>query len=357
VIALYCPDLPPTPGGVSDHTLALARALEAMGHPPAVFGRRGDAALFAPLPCRVGMRPGNVAGAARAHGARTVVVQYVPFLFARRGVSLALVMGLRRMARQGLRLAVIVHEPYVPFTRLVWLLTGWPMRWQFAYLMRLATHVYTPVPRFAELARRFTRPDAHVRVAPVGATLPISRLSREEARRALGLEDAPVAIGVFSPAASGFAHDWVVAAARRLERRPEVVWVMFGFGSDRLPPGYPAGENVVRLGRCDALAIGRVMRALDIAVAPYVDGLTLRRTGAMLALAHGVPTVSSTGPLFDSQLAGIAACESSPEAFAARVERLVTSPSDRAAVARRSAGYDAVASGHVLARQLAADLT
>ena len=75
MIGLYSPDLPPTLGGVSDHTLALARALAAQGGPPAVLGKSGDPALFAPLPCAVDLGPLDVASAARRLGVHVLVVQ------------------------------------------------------------------------------------------------------------------------------------------------------------------------------------------------------------------------------------------------------------------------------------------
>jgi len=356
VIALYCPDLPPVPGGVADHTLVLARALERLGAPPAVLGRRGDPAWFAPLDCRTGLRPGDVAGAARGAGADTVLLQYVPFLFARRGVSPALVAGVRAINRSGLRLAVLVHEPFVPFTRLPWLVTGWPMRWQLACILRHSSVVYAPVPRYEQIARHFAGPRAAVRLAPVGATLPISCAPREQARRALGLGDADVAIGVFSPGAAGFLSEWVGSAARRLAARPEVVWVVFGFGSERLPATFPAGARVLRLGPLEPDGPGRAMRALDVALSPYVDGLTMRRTGAMLALAHGVPTISSTGHLFDPQLEALAACPSDAGAFAAAVERVALDAGARKELAGQAAAYGRTASVEVLARIIIADL-
>lgn len=356
MIALYCPDLPPVPGGVADHTLVLAHALERLGAPPLVLGLRGDASRFAPLACRTGLRPSDVAAAARAGGAGAVLVQYVPFLFAPRGVSPALVVGVRAMARAGLRVGVMVHEPYVPFTRLPWLVTGWPMRWQLAAILRRAAFVYAPVPRYVEIARGLAGSGTAVRLAPVGATLPVSPAGRDEARRALGLHERAVAVGVFSPAASGFLDRWVGAAAHRLKRHRDVVWVVFGYGSERLPDTFPPEANVLRLGALEPEAAGRAMRALDLAVAPYVDGLTLRRTGAMLALAHGVPTVSSRGHLFDPQLEALAACPADEDAFAAEVERLVADPTARRGLAQRAAGYADVASVDVLARIISSDL-
>ncbi|HVO35803.1 MAG TPA: hypothetical protein VMT21_09575, partial [Gemmatimonadales bacterium] len=344
MIGLYSPDTPPVPGGVSDHTLVLARALEAQGHPPVVLGGRGDPALFAPLACRTGVTPLTLAAAARELGVTALLVQYVPFLFARRGVSPAICRGVSLVKREGVRVAVFVHEPYVPFTRLPWLVTGWPMRWQLRFILRRAAFAYAPVPRFVEIAQRYARPETSVRLAPVGATLPVARESRAQARQALGLADGTIAIGVFSPAAAGLLLDWVDRARAALEDRADVVWVCFGFGSERLPRETGSGDRLLRVADHEPGAVARTMRALDLAAQPYVDGLTMRRTSAMLALAHGVALVSSTGPLFDPRLAALAACEDTAEVFAARLVRLVDDAGERAALTARSAGYAELAS-------------
>ena len=355
MIGLYSPDLPPVPGGVSDHTLALARALEAQGGPPAILGLGGDAALFAPLPCALGLEPRDLADAARHLGVHVVVVQYVPFAFARRGLSPALCFGLERVRRAGVAVAIVVHEPYVPFTRIPWLVTGWPMRWQLAWLLRLSCCAYAPLPRYVDICRRWAPPTTRVSLAPIGATLPVSTVPRAEARRALGLDERTVAIGVFSPAAAGFAHRWIDRAVAAFDGRSDVQWVTFGFGSTTDRWTVP-GPNVIRLGPGDAVALGRAMRAVDIAAAPYTDGLTMRRSGAMFALANGVPTVSSTGHLYDPALGRIAACEPTPDAFAARLVALAGDPAARAALAERAKGYWDIASIEVLARQLLTDL-
>ncbi len=356
MIGLYCPDVPPIPGGVADHTLVLARALEVLGHPPAVLARRGDPGRFTPLPCRTGLTPLGLWRAVRDLNVSALLVQYVPFLFARRGVAPSLCWGLSRVASAGVPVAVFVHEPFVPFTRLPWLVTGLPMRWQLRCILRRAAIVYAPVPRFVEIARRYARASRPVRLAPVGATLPSSAATRAEARRALGLANGTVAIGVFSPAASGFLLEWVDRARAALAGRRDVVLVSFGFGSERLPASAPTGAPLMRVTDHDAVTVAQTMRALDLAMAPYVDGLTMRRTAAMLALAHGIPVVSSTGQLFDPKMAELAVCESSAGAFADRVARLVDGHADRADAARSAARYGATASVEALARLLVADL-
>jgi len=355
VIGLYSPDLPPDAGGVADHTLALARALEAAGGPPAVLGHHGDPALFAPLRCAIGLEPRDLLDAARELGVGSVVVQFVPFAFARRGLAPGLCLGLRRVARAGIAVVMIVHEPYVPFTRIPWLVTGWPMRWQLRWLLRLSSRAYAPVPRYVDICRHYANSATPVALAPIGATLPVSTVARADARRGFGFDERTVVIGVFSPAAAGFAHGWIAAAAAALERRAEVQWLVFGYGSTTDRWTVP-GANVTRVGPGGAADLGRAMRAVDLAAAPYTDGLTMRRSGAMFALAHGVPTVSSTGHLYDPALGQIADCEPSAEAFAARLVELVGDPQRRAALAERAKGYWSAASVEVLARRLLADL-
>src|SRR5262249_30581407 len=50
-------------------------------------------------------------------------------------------------------------------------------------------------------------------------------------------------------------------------------------------------------GVIDACAVSAALRACDVLVQPYPDGITTRRTSAMAGLQHGVPTVTTTGAL------------------------------------------------------------
>jgi hypothetical protein len=353
-LAVYCPDVPPVPGGVSDHTLVLSRALEARGRPPVVLARRGEPSAFSPLECITGLEARDVPGEAARHGVTTLIIQYVPFLFARFGVSPALWLAADALAADGIEIVIILHEPYVPFTRLPWLVTGWPQRWQLRHLVRRATRVYTPTPDFAKIARRFAGPDTRVSVAPVGALLPLSSLPRDASRRELGIPADRVVIGVFSPAASGFARDWVRTAAERLRSRPDVTWLLLGNGADT--GVLPAGPNVMALGRLDAAPLARALRAVDVAAQPYEDGLTMRRSAAMLLLANGIATVSSSGEHLDPACAAVAACEGTAETFAKRVEQLVVDPAVRAQYAAHAAAARHLWSVDVMADAIVADV-
>jgi hypothetical protein len=360
-LALFSPDVPGAAGGVADHTLALARALAGSGVAVSVFAGRGDPARFAPIPCRLGIGPGphggrDLAGALAEAGADWLFVQYVPFLYARLGVAPGLVTALRRVRRAGIRIAVFVHEPFVPFTRLPWLLTGGPQRLQLRALLRLADRAYAPVPAWVARLSAWATAGAPVALAPVGATLPVSGLSRETARARLGLQGGEVAIGVFSPGANAFREDWIVEARRATRHADGMRWLLFGNGSAALGERL-ADPSVTALGTLAPAGIADVMRALDVALAPYRDGLTLRRTAAMLALAHGVATVSSTGHLWDPSLAALASCPPSGAAFVAEVTRLARDGAARAALgAAGLEGYRRLASVEALADLLIRDL-
>jgi hypothetical protein len=258
--------------------------------------------------------------------------------------------------RVGLPYAVFVHEPFVPLTRLPWLVTGPLQRIQLWALLRGAVHVYAPVPGFVDAISGYATTGIPVSGAPVGASLAVSGIAKDVARRQLSLPGDSVLIGVFSPAASGFRRDWVAQAAERLADRDDVTWVIYGSGSDLRARGEPDGPGVRRLGTLPAERAAMVARSLDLALAPYSDGLTLRRTGAMLAIASGVATVSSTGHLFDTMMHELARCEADPVSFAAAVTELVDDASKRELLALRTRRYAELASVEALALKLAGDL-
>lgn len=334
-IALYCPAVPPERGGVADHTALLARALASAGADVVVLGRTGAAldGIETVLGVKALGEHGLAASVART-GAGFVLVQYVPFLYARFGLAPSLVMGLRALRGVGVRLGLFVHEPYVPFTRLPWLFTGWPMRWQLKALLRAADVVCAAVPAFLEAARESARGDAQLLLLPIGSTIPVVPGSRAAARQALGLDAAEIAVGVFSPGASGLRRDWVCRAASALRERP-VRWVFFGRNAETPPPGFPAGVPAKCLGWVEPAKASEIFRALDIAAQPFEDGLTLRRTSAMAALAHGVPLVSSRGALFDPSLDGAAVCAPTADEFVASLGRLARTPALRETQGRR----------------------
>lgn len=270
-VAILSPGFPLVPGGVTDHTARLKANWEAAGHNVRVIG---DPAVGAE----------QLARDLRQDGVTAVLIQYVPFLYGRRGVSSFPRTLARSAVRLGLRVTTFVHEPWVPPTRLPWLVLSPIQRRQLRNLMRASDTVVTAVPAWKQML-------AADEIVHVGSTL-------GEAPRP-GQSELLEAAVVFSPFAAGLDWDWIAAAAAAL-------------GNDLIVVGASAVEMrthpiVKRYARRSWEYLGRlpehdVLIALAHArliLAPFVDGLTARRTSAMAALSTGARVLSNTGPLFD----------------------------------------------------------
>src|SRR5262249_40312585 len=94
-------------------------------------------------------------------------------------------------------------------------------------------------------------------------------------------------------------------------------------------------------GRIDAAEVSAALRACDVLIQPYPDGITTRRTSAMAGLQHGVPTVTTSGMLTEAMWAdsgAVALVEvTDAPAFADAVSRLLHDTTAAQALGRRGA--------------------
>jgi glycosyltransferase involved in cell wall biosynthesis len=277
-VVIISPGFPAVRGGVTDHTGRLVRQWTAAGHDVRVWSER-----------RGGAR--SLVTDWRDEGRRAILIQYVPFLYGRRGLSTFP----RRLARAGraagLTAGVFVHEPWVPRTRVPWLVLSPLQRWQLLRLLDACDLAFTAVPAWRVLL------DGRPELIPVGSTLGDPPAQPEGA-----LVPAPV---VFSPFAAGLNWEWIVAAAREIGAAPRLTVVGATWEEARRhhsagPYADPTWDWRGRLPAEEVL--GLLMRA-RVVLAPFTDGLTSRRTSAMATLSVGTRMVSSTGPLFDERLA------------------------------------------------------
>jgi len=277
-VAIVSPGYPGQRGGVTDHTARLVRHWTAAGAQPAVLGScEGD--------------PARIAEQWRAQGVRAILIQYVPFLYGRRGLS----RFPRRLATEarsaGLRVGVFVHEPWVPRTRLPWLVLSPLQRRQLLRLLDACDTSFTPVPAWRDLL------GGNVHLVYVGSTLGDPPTTPGPAP----LLSAPV---VFSPLASGLQWDWIVAAARAIGGRPALTVLGADWETARRHPivRHWADPTWDWRGYLDASAALSLLSRAPVVLAPFIDGLTGRRTSAFAAASVGPPVISSRGPLFDPAL-------------------------------------------------------
>jgi glycosyltransferase involved in cell wall biosynthesis len=83
--------------------------------------------------------------------------------------------------------------------------------------------------------------------------------------------------------------------------------------------------------------VSALLRACDLLIQPYPDGITTRRTSAMAGLKNGVATVSTHGPLTETIWSESCAVALAPVGdaaqFARTVDRLLNDAAARHALA------------------------
>lgn len=302
-IGIVSPGFPEHPGGVTDHTARLRRHWNDAGHEVEVLGTRDET-------------PQAVADRWRVEGVEAVLIQYVPFLYGRWGISRFPGQVARAARARGMRTTLFVHETWVPPTRLPWLVLGPLQRRQLRQLLPRVDAAVTPVPAWARQLRRGTQ------VVYVGSNLGEAPPGITTSRPLPG----PV---VFSPFAAGLRWEWIAAAAEAIGAERLLVVVGADAEETRAHPVVgrwyrPEWDCHGRLPPEDVLSI---LARARLVLAPFVDGLTGRRTSAMTALSAGAPLLSCSGHLFDPLFAtGPVPCPNTQAEFVATARALWRDP-------------------------------
>jgi hypothetical protein len=272
-------------------------------------------------------------------GTDVLVVPYNPFMWARWGFAPHLLADVARVrgASSRPRIALVVHEPYVPINSVRSLVMGSWQRAQLAALLLLADARFASIEVWATKFGRF-RPVAHL---PSGSTLPTAGASRESVRSALGL-DGSLVFATLSTGHPTHLTAYVELALRRLAGRdgqPPVAFLQLGAGSAHVD--VPSGIRVEMPGRVDADRLAALLSSADILMTPFVDGVSTRRTSYLAGLQQGVAVVGTSGPLTDPMLTGRGlelVPVGNPTAFAVRVDELAMDAQrrERVAVAGRN---------------------
>jgi len=305
-VQIVFPTLPPATDGIGDYTARLAAELAGGGDEVAVLtGRdeRGGAADPIPGVAVLPLFSRDTRSSVRAvvdHVARTrpdwLLLQYNPFSYGRWGLNLSVpaVLEAVRRGAAGTRVAVMVHEAYVPIDRPKFAVMAAWQRWQFRRIGRSAHVLLLSMARFVDdFAGRF--PQARLVHSPVGSNLPRAPVDPATARAALGIEPDACVLGMFGTAHGSRLFDWVAASARRLtESGRRVVVVYTGTGPDHTR-NQLAGLHVIADGPLPAPAASARLAASDVYVAPFVDGVSSRRGSFIAGLSHGLATVSTVG--------------------------------------------------------------
>ncbi|MEZ4700860.1 MAG: hypothetical protein R2834_11060 [Rhodothermales bacterium] len=329
---LLYPILPPVVDGIGDYTCCLAMTL-APGHRVTIWSNQDAYSPIEGVTIRSAyeidsprhMRP--LVGAVLSEPPDWLVVQYNPFSYGKWGFNPALPAAIRRIRKgaPGVRVALMVHEPFVPITDWRSLVMGSWHRWQLRALMALSDVVFFSIAPWAETFKR-KLPRKRVEHLPVGSNIPNERTSRAAARQALGIGKDELVAGVFGSAHPsrmlGFVRRALEAMAAEGHR---VRLLSIGTAGERLRKEVGGSIRITDTGVLPAASVSAHFSAMDIYLSPFRKGVSTRRGSFIVGLQHGIATVGTTGEHTDAMLR-----EASGRAF-------MLSPDDDAAAFARNA--------------------
>jgi len=371
--AVLTGEYPPDPGGVSDYTRLVARGLAAAGDEVRVFAPpqrgKGDAAdpgvAVHRLPGRFGPRSLTELGQLLVREPRPdrILLQYVPHAFGFKAMNLPFALWVARRLRRAAPVWVMFHEVVTPFRW--WPVThavlGAVTRVMARLVAGAADRVFVSIP---DWGRRLGRLSPRARPAewlPVPCTLDANPDPADAAAaRGRYKPDRGFLVGHFGTFGSPIAGLVGPAAAELLGLSSGVTVLFVGRGSDRFRDDFAAAhpdfaDRVAATGELPPGAVSAHLRACDLLLQPFPDGVSSRRTSAMAGLANGVPVVTNLGALSEPLWPGgavAAATTPDPSEVARLAAWLLAGPEVRANLGRRGATLyrDTFSLEHTIAR-------
>ena len=308
---------PPQQCGVGDYTYFLSEALGRTGHEVDVLTAVGDLddSMY-PVRSKVRLRRvitgwetarlGRIIKRIGEVDADAIVIQYTPHSFDRRGITFAINV-LPTLLRVGRRKRVVtnLHELFIPFgnnfkhnAAALWQRAG-------ARLLASGSHALSVTTREWERHLRLMGVRKRIELIPVGSNIPRVEVSEEERaqlrQQILGTSDGVLVAGF------GARHDRdvqaVMGAFSDLKRRVRARLVWIGGEQSQLPPKVVHSDraNFVEQGDVEWTGfkphpvVSRLLRACDIMLLPFIDGVSTRRTSAVTAFQHGLPLLTTRG--------------------------------------------------------------
>ena len=337
-IALLFPTFPPALDGIGDYTARLASTLAAE-HTVSVWTTADEVACIPNVAVRQGVSfktrtgPTSMAAAARCDRPDWVVLQYNPFSYGHRGLNLTLAPALRKIkaASPGTRIAVMVHEPFVPVTNWRWaILTVW-QRWQLWHLGQVADALFFSICPWVKRFRSWF-PDTPVHHLPVGSNIPRVAASPAHVRECCKVPPGSVVAGIFGTAHHSRRLPYIARASQAALAAGHDLHVLYvGPHGDavrqslRSVPVYDAG-------RLDAPDVSRHFAAMDLYLAPFEEGVSARRGSFLTGIQHGIATVTTRGAHTDTFMhnahnaAFVLTPDGAPDAFVDATLRLIDEP-------------------------------
>jgi len=308
-IDVVFPVLPPTLDGIGDYTARVSDALAATGCDVRVLTAQEHHDVQSEIDVEQAFSLHSWSGlfplveAVRSAPPDCLLVQFEQFVYGRYGFNPSLPLALWKIKQTvpSVCVAVMFHEDFVPATS--WknaVMTTW-QRAQFWALGRVSDLAAFSVRPWADQYRSWF-PDTEVVHWPVGSNIPNEEVPYTEARNRLGLENFTFVAGVFGSLHGSRLDGWICEAGRALQRETDDLTLLYvGPHGAVLREALP-NLDVHDAGALPAEQVSVCLSAMDLHLSPFVDGASTRRGSFLAGLQHGVPTVSTQGPLTDPML-------------------------------------------------------
>jgi glycosyltransferase involved in cell wall biosynthesis len=309
-------EYPPAPGGVSDYSFAVASGLAAAGDTvhvwcPRAVGDRVDVPGVSVHSIAGSWRSSDLraidAALDREPGQKRLLVQWVPHAYGRRSLNVAFCRWVRRRARAGDVLDLMVHEPYLPFREgsLRQDAAAAVHRLMVTLLLSEARRVWVAIPRWADCLRPWTfARDARFCWLPVPSNIQVAPSNGAAARLRADLLNGSggLVVGHFSTYPTATQRDLRALLPDLLSKVPDATLQLIGRGGENFVNELRAllGKDSDRIrasGPSSNEEVSCQLQACDLMLQPYPDGASSRRGTLMAALAHGLPVVTTFGRL------------------------------------------------------------
>ena len=307
-IHLVFPTLPPALDGIGDYTAHLAAELQDRKHevkiltaPSAVDGVP-DVKTEAAFAVEPPQATWPLLDAVRRDPPDWLIVQYNPFSYGRWGFNPYLPLVLRRLKQRHpfLRLAVMVHEPFVPVED--WrtaLMTTW-QRGQLWALGHTADLVFFSIAPWVDQFQSWF-PGTPVHHLPVSSNVPRMSASRQAVREELGVAPGEFVAGIFGSAHPSRLLHFIQAAIETVKADVGALRVLYvGAAGARVREALQV--PIIDAGALPAPDVARHFTAMDLYLAPFRKGVSTRRGSFLVGLQQGIATISTHGIHTDEML-------------------------------------------------------